>query len=181
MCDRNIDIEVRLLASYTHELKADYLRVEGDDPWTDSPFDWIRCLRSGQIGKIGAQLVARWCTEKGLTVIPSGDTQADRVINGKRVEIKTSTRWKTGIYMFQQIRDQDYDYAVCLGISPFDAHCWVLSKDVLRRHVIGKTPQHKGKAGSDTFWLTVDPDNPHEWLSSCGGALASAYEIIRNW
>jgi hypothetical protein len=45
------------------------------------------------------------------------------LINGHRVEIKFSTLWQEGIYNFQQIRDQNYEYAVCLGISPFEAHC----------------------------------------------------------
>ena len=31
-------------------------------------------------------------------------------------------------YKFQQLRDQNYEFAICLGISPFSAHCWVLPK-----------------------------------------------------
>jgi hypothetical protein len=89
--------------------------------------------------------------------------------------------WESGIYNFQQIRDQDYEYVICLGISPFDAHCWVISKDVLRQYVIGHTPQHTGRRGTDTFWLQVTVASPPEWLTAYGGSLAEAYEIMRKW
>ena len=39
-------------------------------------------------GSIGEQLVAGWFAAKGLDVLRTGDSEADRVIDGKRVEIK---------------------------------------------------------------------------------------------
>ncbi len=67
------------------------------------------------------------CAAKGLAVERSRDSEADRVIAGVRVEIKFSTLWRDrGGYTFQQLRDQNYEVAVFLGISPFDAHCWVV-------------------------------------------------------
>lgn len=173
--------EVRMLASIAATLKGDYVRERPDDPWAGSPFAWIRTRPSRQVGKIGEQLVAGGCAAKGLDITASGDSEADRVIAGRRVEIKFSTLWEKGVYKFQQFRDQIYQFAVCLGISPFDAHCWVISKDVLRQHVIGHMPQHTGKGGTDTLWLSVDPSNPPAWLSPCGGRLAAAYEIMRKW
>ena len=44
------------------------------------------------------------------------------------MEIKFSTLWKSGVYKFQQIRDQEYDAMVLLGISPFSAACWIVPK-----------------------------------------------------
>lgn len=170
-----------MLATIASTLKGDYVREGSNDPWVGSPFAWIRMRPSRQVGKIGEQLVAGWCAAKGFDVTSSGDSEADRVIAGRRVEIKTSTLWGNGVYKFQQIRDQNYEFAICLGISPFDAHCWVISKDVLRRHVIGHTPQHTGKGGTDTFWLSFEASNPPEWLAPCGGRLAAAYEIMREW
>jgi hypothetical protein len=40
------------------------------------------------------------------------------------------------------------------------------------------TSQHGGSHGSDTNWFSVDPNNPEEWLSSCGGTLEAAYKIL---
>lgn len=181
MQDKIKDPEVQLLAALASTLKADYVREGAHDPWAGSPFAWIRTCPSRQVGKIGEQLVAGWCAAKGLDVTATGDSEADRVIAGRRVEIKFSTLWKSGVYKFQQFRDQNYEFAICLGISPFDAHCWVIPKDVLRQYVIGRTPQHKGKGGNDTFWLSVEPKNPPTWLAPYGGRLSRVYEILREW
>lgn len=179
--DQIIDPEVSMLATIAGALKSDYVREGADDPWAGSPFAWIRTRPSRQVGKIGEQLVAGWCAAKGFDVMRSHDSEADRVIAGRRVEIKLSTLWRSGVYKFQQLRDQNYEFALCLGISPFDAHCWVMSKAVLREHVIGHTPQHTGRGGHDTFWLSFDASSPPAWLASCGGRLADAFALIQSW
>jgi hypothetical protein len=175
------DPEVTLLASIAGTLRGDYV-LTAQDPWEGSPFAWIKKTGSSRRrGKIGEQLVAGWCAAKGLDVVGSGDSQADRLIAGNRVEIKFSTLWESGVYKFQQIRDQDYEHALCLGISPFDAACWVISKNQLREHVIGHTPQHRGRQGTDTFWLSFQASNPPAWLSACGGRLSEAYRVMKTW
>ncbi len=121
------DSNVQLLATIAATLQQEYVST-GVDPWLQSPFAWIRTLRSRRIGKVGEQLVSEWCEANGFKVTRSPDTEADRLIGGRRVEIKFSTLWDSGVYKFQQIRDQNYEYVVCLGISPFDAHCWIIPK-----------------------------------------------------
>ena len=113
------DEDVRMLAAIAGTLKADY--ADEDSTWSGSPFAWIITRPSRQIGTIGEKLVAGWCAAKDLDVTRPPNSDCDRVINGKRVEIKFSRLWKTGLYKFQQLRDQEYDFAICLGISPFDA------------------------------------------------------------
>ena len=85
-----------------------------------------------------------------------------------------------GFYKFQQLRDQNYDFAICLGLSPFDAHCWVLPKEILiERMKTGDIPhQHGGARGRDTYWLTVYPEAVPEWLNEWGGRLGTAIESI---
>jgi lipocalin len=102
------------------------------------------------------------------------------LINGHRVEIKFSTLWKTGIYRFQQLRDQNYEYSVCLGISPFEAHCWVISKSILKQYVIGHMGQHTGSSGQETALLPVKPHKPPEWLAPYGGALDQAFSVLKS-
>ena len=68
------DPEVLWLASLGTTLQADYVNVEQDSLWKDSPFDWIRRLPSRRKGKVGEQLVAGWCAAKGFDVTGSGDS-----------------------------------------------------------------------------------------------------------
>lgn len=175
------DPDVQMLGSLASGLLSEYVSKGATDPWELSPSAWIKTRPSRQIGKIVEQLVAGWCAANGLDVVASRDSDADRVIAGRRVEIKGSTLWKSGVYKFQQIRDQNYEFAICLGISPLDARCWVISKDVLRQHVIGHMPQHMGKSGTDTFWLSLNAARPPEWLAPCGGRLADALTILKTW
>jgi hypothetical protein len=155
-----------------NDLEKDYIE------WKDSPFEWVLKLPAGTKGKLGKHLVYQWCALKGLAVDRSPDSEADMLINMHRVEVKFSTLWKSDIYKFQQIRDQNYEYSICLGISPHEAHCWVISKVVLKKYVIGHMGQHTGSSGKETAWLSVIPQAPPQWLLSCGGNLSSAFNIL---
>jgi len=169
------DPEVRILACISLTLQAEYQSENRE--WEDSPFAWIKTKPSRQVGAIGEKLVAGWLAARGFNVTRSGDSDADRIIENKRVEVKFSTRWANGGYKFQQLRDQRYDLAICLGISPFDGHCWIIPKeDILRlwkvEHKIAS--QHGGQDGADTAWIDVRPDAPPDWMNSYGGSLSDA-------
>lgn len=175
---RITDPDVQALATIAGSLVGDY--QEKSDTWSGSPFAWILSQPSRTKGKIGEQLVAGFLAAKDFDVVRSGDSQADRVINGHRAEIKFSTLWETGIFKFQQIRNQDYRFAICLGISPFDARCWIIPKEELLRHVIGHTGQHGGAGGADTAWMSFAPDEPYPWLKPYGGTLREAVRVLRD-
>ena len=161
-------------------LHADY---DNDDlSWSGSPFAWIKFRPSSkQRGTIGEQLIAGFFAAKDFDVTRCPDSEADRIINGIRVEIKFSTLWEAGSYKFQQLRDHHYDVGIWLGVSPFNAHCWVVPKSVImHRWSTGEIKtQHGGRAGSDTAWLTVDPTIVPQWLSSLGGTLSQAVSSFR--
>lgn len=176
------DPDVLALATISTTLQAEYASDELQ--WVGSPFAWIKTRPSRQVGTIGERLVAGWLAAKDFDVVRSPDSDADRLVNGHRVEIKFSTLWKSGIYKFQQLRDQNYAFAICLGISPLDAHCWVIPKSAILdrwkasvasgREVDGIQPQHGGADGRDTAWLSLAPDAPPSWLAVHGGRLAEA-------
>lgn len=177
---RIVDPDVRLLASIAGAVRLDY--SDEDLAWEGSPFAWIKGKASSQIGAIGAKLVAGFFAAKDFDVTRPGDSEADRVVNGLRTEIKFSTLWKAGVYKFQQLRDQRYDVVVCLGVSPFDAHCWVLPKATImesRGSAEGLGFQHGGQRGRDTAWLTVDPSAPPRGLSRHGGTLGNGVRVLR--
>jgi hypothetical protein len=166
-----------LLANAANFIKEDLKKENA--AWEGSPFEWVLRLPPGSKGKLGKQLVLQWCALKELAVDKSPDSDADMLINGHRVEVKFSTLWEKGYYKFQQIRDQDYEYSICLGISPFDVHCWVISKIILKTHVIRHLGQHTGSKGQETAWFPVNPMNPPEWLTSCGGTLEKAFSVLK--
>lgn len=171
---------VSRLAEIAGRLEASYPYSIGD--WESSPFRWISPHPPRTKGAIFEVLVEEWFQECGFDVQRPNDSEADRVIEGIRVEIKGSMLWKSGIYKFQQIRNQNYRFIVCLGISPNDAHCWIIPKSVvmeLWKEGIVKT-QHGGQGGSDTAWFTVKPQNTPDWLSSCGGTLLNALTVFES-
>lgn len=142
------DPEVQLLASIAAGLESDYVRPNVS-PWDGSPFEWILRVSSRRRGAIGEKLVAGWCAAKDFDVLKPRNSDADRIINNVRVEIKMSTLWENGQYKFQQIRDQEYDFLFALGISPFDAHAWLLPKFALMSgSKVGLTGQHTGAQGN---------------------------------
>lgn len=174
------DPDIRILIRTSRKLKPKY-GDQKNDPWRDSPFAWIKMKPSRQVGKIGEQLIAEWCRIRKLKAGKSPDSEADLVIQNKRVEIKFSTLWRNGSYRFQQIRDQNYEYLICLGLSPFTAHAWILPKKALQGTVIGNPTfsQHRGRKGSDTYWLHVYPQNPPAILRDQSGSLAHVYRILK--
>lgn len=176
--DRIDDPEVRTLAALASSLEEDY--IDTDDPWRGSPFQWIQTRPSRQKGAIGELLVAGWAASKGFDVLRSDNSDCDRIINGQRIEIKYSNLWtKTGVFKFQQIRNQEYDYCFCLGLSPFDAQAWFIPKRALMGDFPeGLSPQHGGQNGHDTRWLSFLASQPPTWLSSYGGRLAQVRDLI---
>ena len=175
------DSGVREIVSIAENLRPQYRNYNLD--WAESPFAWIKDLPSRTRGKVGEQLIEHWCTAQNFDVSPSPDSDADRIINGLRVEIKSSTLWKSGIYKFQQLRDQAYDVVICLGLSPHDVHCWVLSKEAILAQWKsgGIESQHGGRQGTDTAWLEVNPDTPQIWLTPQEGRPSDAINILRQF
>lgn len=179
MMNRIVDPEVQALANISAILQAEYAGEEL--AWAGSPFAWIKTRPSRQVGTIGERLVAGWLAAKGFDVARSPDSDADRLIESRRAEIKFSTLWANGGYRFQQLRDQNYEFAICLGVSPFSAHCWVIPKVVILdrwRRRDGIQSQHGGGAGTDTAWIHVVPDAQSRWITDFGGTLTSGAESL---
>jgi hypothetical protein len=164
----------------TDQLKLEYTKAI--DVWESSPFKWIRLESSKRKGAVGEKIVERWLKSHGLDVRRSPDSDADRLVEGVRAEIKMSTLWENNVYKFQQLRNQNYEFAICLGLSPHDVHCWVIPKpDLIQLWKSGKIgSQHNGSRGSETAWFSVDPTNVPTWLEPYGGTLEDALTKIIN-
>jgi hypothetical protein len=175
---RFTDSESAIVGDLSQSLVSEYIDPE-NDPWAGSPFAWIKTRPSRQIGAIGERLVTKWALSKSFTVRKSPDSDADRIIQGHRVEIKFSTLWaEGGIYKFQQIRDQDYEYCFCMGVSPFDVHAWFIPKSELLKPRPGLSHQHGGVDGIDTMWLSFAHESAPSWLAPYGGRLSKVETLI---
>ena len=176
------DVDVALLAEVSAGLEEG--KPEIPAMWNGSPFRWILDLAPATKGKMFERLINGYLTQVGFATRKSPDREADLVVRDRRIEIKGSTLWRDNhSYWFEQLRDQDYDFAVCLGISPFDAHCWAIPKYILMNGVgelKGLTPQHGGRRATDTAALRVYPRNVQPWLSPYGGTLNQAAQVLES-
>ena len=166
--------EFVMFATTSSYLKED---IEGSsDLWVNSPFEWVVNLPPRKKGKLGGKLVASWLASKGIQIdTATKDASETIVINGRKIAVKFSTLWTKGFYKFQQIRNTGYEFVLCLGISPFDVHCWVFDKNLALENA---TKQHKGGAKSE-YWITINPKSPPEWTLGYGGTLSQAYSLLR--
>lgn len=159
--------EYLMLAASVAHMQAE---LEKSDAWADSPLEWILNLSPRQKGVLGRNLVISWLKQRGFSVDRPKDSGEWLIINGKKLAIKFSTLWNNGIYKFQQIRRENYDYILCFGISPTDAHCWILERDYAIKNA---TPQHRSE-----YWISFAPKSPPPWLIDCGGSLENAYQVL---
>lgn len=147
--------------------------------WNESPFRWVLSQPSATRGAIGRKVVTAWAASRGVTLEQTTiDNQIYLRLGSLLIQVKFSTLWDGGYYRFQQIRDRDYDYCLCLGLAPFDAHAWLIPKEVLDTHVIGTTGQHTGAGSGETWWLEATLGRAPSWLSECGGQLADVGALL---
>jgi hypothetical protein len=162
-------------------LEQDYFD-EGDDVWENSPFFWIRDYKSGTVGAIGRRLAEHVFASANVPAIRSGRYLR---VGQRLIAIKFCMEWTAGGFVFQQIKDYNYDFLFCLGVRPDNASGWLIPKfELIDNHNWlerdGLTPQHTGQTGHDTAWLTLSADSPPEWVTTYGGSIASCEQVIAN-
>ncbi|MDD9820837.1 MAG: hypothetical protein OXR07_08175 [Nitrospira sp.] len=151
--------------------------------WEGSPFEWIAGgIKSRTKGKLGEDMVKAFLEENGFSVHTSPDSEADLVVEGRRVEVKLSTLWSMEKYRFQQIRKQNYDILFCLGLSPHSVHAWT----TLKSNIVWSDMSHQhggtagGSAGKNTWWIECDPQgSPHQWMRPQNGDLTKVCGELR--
>jgi hypothetical protein len=169
------ETDLNRLAELSTEVAADYVDETAAD-WEGSPFNWIRQLPSSRTkGKVGESLVKAWAVSEGIEVDPAKSSDHDMILDGTLIEVKFSLRWAGGTFVFQQIRDQDYEVAALLGLEPRAARLWFVPKAILREKA---TSQHGGQAGRDTKWLRFSAVDSPDWLDKWGGSLQSAKRAL---
>lgn len=134
---------------------ASYLQQNFDtqnEMWKGSPFEWLRQLSARRKRKFGRILISSWFKNEGLDIEKTRDVSETLEVKGNKIAFKFSTLWTTGEYKFQQIREDGYDYVLCFGISPFEAHAWVFEREYILAHA---SKQHKAGKGAE-YWISID-------------------------
>lgn len=178
-----------------HLRTLDWLRIEAiasgikgkfdtpeDAEWNGSSLKWIRSKPSATVGKIGRALVKALCDGASIQAMPAGYSLE---VNGKTLQVRTSTGWSGGGFKFQQLRNENYSAVFCLGITPSKVFAWVIPKGVIFKadgaiwKKDGLTPQHKGKGGSGTAWINVDVGSIPSWMTQYGDSIAAAMAVLK--
>jgi len=158
-------VSFETLEKITNSLISEYPE---SNAWAGSPFDWIRHLPSGSKGVIGRHIASGLLQSYGFT--PTASKSHLRV-NGQVILVRTAMMWQQGIIKFQNLRDSNFQHAICLGLYPRKAFAWLVPKDEIwlngrvRKDRIGIKSQHKGADA----WVQVDPENLPPWLTAYGG------------
>jgi hypothetical protein len=166
------------LVDASKQMEPDY--ANGVRDWGDSPFAWMLQLAPTTKGSIGVKLVTQLLRHAGLEVVKRTSSDHDMVANNWKVEVKLCLAWADDgqTYTFQQFRDQDWEFAVCLGLRANEAHCWVLTKSVVWSD---RTDSHHAR-GEETKWIQgLNPDalGKWSWMSDYGGELSMAIERMK--
>ncbi len=143
------------------------------DPWRGSPFAPLRRLTSVQKSKVARAILGQWFASVGVTVTVKTIVGNATLIlpENQLAVVKLSTRWEEGMYHFQQLKDWDYQQALLFGLSPQQAHLWIVPREEIMTRSV---PQH----GIDSRMLTVSPADPPAWLRQYGGTLDQAASIL---
>lgn len=129
-----------------------------DQRWLSGPFYNLKMLSAKTKGKRFEQIAQYIFEQKGLIVEKASNTDHDRIVSEKKLEVKgsTITKGSDDCFSFLQIRpDQDYDFLV-LETFWFDGTIkfFKLSKEIVLNMIDTNLfkKQHGGnKAESRTF------------------------------
>ncbi len=127
-----------------------------DKKWTDKPFFIIKILANTSKGDLAEEFIVRYCKQLGFTLEDKATRLGDydKVINGKRFEIKMATEDVSGNFQFNHLRyDYKYDGVICIGVSPDSILFDIYSKGDLATGKAG-TLVSMGRGQNSSFKLT---------------------------
>ena len=138
--------------------------VRPNTEWDNSHGDLRRlhAMSSKKKGAIGEVIIDKlW----GDIVKKRNNSDNDRIINGKLIEVKFSSKWENKTtFKWQQFRpEQNPDYYLCLGVFPDNRwFFYTFTSNGIYKHL---GVQHGGKKAlkTNTYWLDFDPTNPPAW------------------
>jgi hypothetical protein len=153
-----------------------YVSASEVNPYNGSSLQLFQQMSSKKKGAAFEHLITEVLRRRGYDVTKPSNSDHDRIINGKKVEIKGSLGWVTnGVishYRFQQIRQsQDYEIVLFAFFTPDGLVLKGCTKQTAMEHLSiqddeGNFPhnQHGGKrVNSGTFCIDCQPDEL-DWM-----------------
>lgn len=141
---------------------------EEDAAWNASPYGNVRTLSPAKRGALGIDLVSSWAQQSGIPVgsrWPHGITLA-----GHKVQVKMSTRWNDGQYVFQLPVSPEADLVALVGVSPAHMNLWIVTEAL--------AVTHASSVGANKSWLVINADNGEGWTKRYGGTLRHATDVF---
>lgn len=141
------------------------------DPWVTSPYAWLKRMPPARRSAAGQVLLARWLAHCGIPFRPRhGDGEHDLLIGPEpspmRAQLRLSTQWSEGDFVFQGIKSGAYDALLLLGIAPHHVSLWVVPQALALANL------------NSTGWLHVPADCSPAWLRPHGGPLVTATRLL---
>lgn len=95
------------------------------------------------------------------------------------LEIKTSSKWETGNFKFQQIREsQDWEYICFVFVLPRATYIKWATRADLKNAGVFENGQHTGKNGKDTCWIDVKSSHDIPEYPEYFKELSELYEYL---
>lgn len=101
----------------------------------------------------------------------------DCVLDGLKVEVKTSLRWNNDRFVFFRLHDFDYHAVAFLGIEPDNVQLWIVPKAIAWHHA---REQLRASDAIGTKWISFFSTQPPRWLEPWGGSFAQARRALRD-
>ena len=182
-----------LFETLVEEVKKSNSRIDKKEEmerrrWENSPFLSLREIHSNKLrGEILSELMLALIKLQGFDVEIRAriNHESSMIIIGKgigQMQVKTSLLPQAGNYTFQQIRKVDnFDALIFFGISPHEAHWWVVNRGVIidnldewikRKNL---NVQHRDVDKMVTFNVKRVP----QWLVPLGGKLDKGLEVFK--
>ena len=172
----NITDRVKMSNAY-----KDHIKKMKNSAWNGSMFELHKNLSPKAKGAWGERLTCDILESYGATVPrdkkgknkkPKGaGSDYDVWVNDKKIEVKTSFAWdeEPDKFVWQQIRDQDYEYIVFIGVNPGECKAWWATKEDIVNNIFGRNEyrQHGGNSGEqDLYWIqtTMFDGNVPGWF-----------------
>lgn len=153
----------------------DAMEISGvDERYLGSPFLPLKTLPSRSKGAQMEAIVRELMAKEGHEVDKPASSEHDMIIDGLKVELKGSFLWSgSDTYVFQQIRDQDYDILVAAAFAPDELVLLAATKEQVRERIMNDEHRQHGGGSNDsgTWWIRGSLEDL-DWMRPLEDVLA---------